>query len=277
MTVFLWATTYVFTKISLSYFSAAALGLIRCSVASLFLVLVVLVTRLPPPGRNELPWFLFSGLAGFTFYLIAFNTGSLLLNATTACVVISTSPIVTALLARLVFRERLNGRQWFATGLAFCGVLILSLWDGAFSVSLGLAWMLAAAFLISVHNVVQRALSKRFSALAITAYSYFPGTLFLTVFLPEASEQLRVAPPLQVALVCYLGIFPGSMAYFFWGKALSIAPRTSNVTNYMFLTPFLALVLDYAVTGALPGTAALAGGSVILAGLLIFQFSRRNE
>jgi drug/metabolite transporter (DMT)-like permease len=277
MTVFLWATTYVFTKLSLSYFSAAALGLIRCSVASLFLVLVVLVTRLRPPGKNELPLFLFSGLAGFTFYLIAFNTGSSLLNATTACVVISTSPIITALLARLVFGERLSGRQWFATGLAFCGVLILSLWDGVFSVSPGLAWMLAAAFLISAHNIVQRALCKRFTALAITAYSYFIGTIFLMVFLPEASQQLRAAPPFHLALVCYLGIFPGSMAYFFWGKALSIAPKTSNVTNYMFLTPFLALVLDYAVTGALPGTATFSGGGIILTGLLIFQFSRKSE
>ncbi|MDR2450651.1 MAG: DMT family transporter [Candidatus Accumulibacter sp.] len=277
MTVFLWATTYVFTKISLSFFSAAALGLIRCSVASLFLALLVFVTRLPPPGRNDVPWFLFSGLVGFTFYLIAFNTGSSLLNATTACVLISMSPIITALLARLAFGERLSGRQWFATGLAFCGVLILSLWNGEFSVSPGLAWMLTATLLISAHNIVQRALSRRFTALAITAYSYFAGTAFLLVFLPEASEQLRVAPPSQVALVCYLGIFPGSMAYFFWGKALSIAPKTSNVTNYMFLTPFLALVLDYAVTGAFPGTATFAGGSVILTGLLIFQSSRRSE
>jgi drug/metabolite transporter (DMT)-like permease len=221
--------------------------------------------------------FLLSGIVGFTLYIIAVNTGSSSLNATTSCVVISTSPIISALLARFIFEERLNARQWFATGLAFCGILILSLWNGMFSISHGLAWMLAAAFLISGHNIIQRHLAQQFTALAITAYSYFFGTMFLMIFLPQAVEQLQVAPLSQVGLVCYLGIFQGGMGYYFWGKALIVAPKTSNVTNYMFLTPFLALVLDYVVTGVLPETATFIGGSVILAGLLIFQTSRKNE
>jgi drug/metabolite transporter (DMT)-like permease len=73
------------------------------------------------------------------------------------------------------------------------------------------------------------------------------------------------------------GSIPRGRGLFFLGKALPIAPKTSNVTNYMFLTPFLALGLDYAVTGALPGTATFVGGGVVLTGLLIFQSSRKSE
>ena len=55
-----------------------------------------------------------------------------------------------------------------------------------------------------------------------------------------------------------------------WSRALAITPRTSLVTNYMFLTPFLALLLDYGVTGGLPDGATVAGGGIVLAALALF-------
>lgn len=277
LTVLLWSTAYVFTKVALQHFSASALGLLRCAVASLCLVAVVFAKRLPPPQRSYWPLFLLSGLAGFTLYIITFNIGSTMLNATTNCVIISTSPIITALLASALFKERLTARQWIATWLAFAGILAMSLLDGVFMVSEGLAWMLAAAVLISVYNILQRKLSRHFGALTITAYSFFPGTLFLLVFLPQALDQVRTAPAILVALVCFLGIFPSALAYLAWGKALALAPKTSSVANYMFLTPFLALILEYAVMGTLPGRGTFIGGALILAGLLIFMAAREKK
>lgn len=38
----------------------------------------------------------------------------------------------------------------------------------------------------------------------------------------------------------------------------------------MFLTPFLALLLDYGVTGGLPDGATVAGGGIVLAALALF-------
>ena len=42
LTVALWSSAYVFTKIELQYFSVSSLGLLHCLVASLCLALVVL-------------------------------------------------------------------------------------------------------------------------------------------------------------------------------------------------------------------------------------------
>ena len=68
-----------------------------------------------------------AGLSGFALYMLVFNKGSMLLNATTSCIIISTSPIITALLARIGFGEKPGARGWAATGLAFGGVYIMTL------------------------------------------------------------------------------------------------------------------------------------------------------
>ncbi len=253
LTVLLWASTYVFTKVVLEYFSVSAVAFLRCLTASLFLAAMLAIAKPGmPPLKTAVPQFLLTGGVGFALYMIVFNKATLALNPTTGCIVIATSPIITALLARLLFGERLKGRQWLAIGFAFCGILVMTLWDGELVVTAGIAWMLFAALLISSHNILQRGLMPRYGSLCVTAYSFFAGALLLAPLAPEAFAEIRTAPGAQIILVCFLGVFPGAGAYLLWAKALALAEKTSSVTNYMFLTPFLTLMLDFAVTGNFP-------------------------
>jgi drug/metabolite transporter (DMT)-like permease len=110
----------------------------------------------------------------------------------------------------------------------------------------------------------------------VTAYGFFAGALLLFPFLPEAASQVRAAPMAQTVLVCFLGVFPGGAAYLLWARAIALAEKTSSVTNYMFLTPFLTLMLDFAVTGKLPAVETFAGGGIILASLALFATAREK-
>ncbi|OXS28979.1 MAG: hypothetical protein BCS36_09610 [Desulfovibrio sp. MES5] len=273
LTVMLWSTAYVFTKLALEFFSPGALGLLRCGVATLTFGCVVALGRIPAPRLRDLPLFILSGLCGFTLYMLAFNLGSVTLNPTTNCIVISTTPIITAVLARLAFGEKLRALRWCALALAFGGVVVMNGGGQSFVVAPGIAWVLLAALLVSLYNILQRGLSRKYGALQITAWSFFTGTALLLYFLPDALDQVRVAPARALLLLCFLGVFPSAAAYLCWGKALSLAPRTSLVTNYMFLTSFLALLLEYVVTGGLPGLSTFVGGGIILASLLLFTLA----
>lgn len=152
----------------------------------------------------------------------------------------------------------------------------MTLWDGSLSISKGIFWMLAAAILISMYNTIQRSLTKMFEPLLVTSYSFFSGTILLAPFLPEAVVQIRNASIFQIWLVIFLGAFPSAIAYLFWAKALALAPRTSNVSNYMFLTPFFALLLEYVVINDLPGIATFIGGGAIMASLIVFLWASRK-
>ncbi|ENG2551420.1 TPA: EamA family transporter [Citrobacter farmeri] len=275
LTVAIWSSAYVYTKVALLTFSATALGLLRCGVATLCLMTLLTFYRQLAVKWRHIPVFMLSGASGFTLYFIAFNTGSLSLNPTTASIIIALCPIISALLALVVFKEKLRISQWLATLTAFSAVLFISLQEGSLLISQGIIWMLGAAALLALYNVIQRRMNRQISALQMTAYSFLFGTVMLLGYAPDALSELQDAPSDAIALVIYLGLFPGAVAYITWGKALSLAENTGQVTNWMFLTPCLALLLEYVVTDSYPGKATLAGGSIILICLLCFL--RKNK
>lgn len=276
LTVLFWSSAYVFTKTALEYYSFTALAVLRCFIASSCLAAVLALTQPQNMFRvplSAIPVLLASGAAGFAVYILVFNKGSALLNPTTGCIIISTSPIMTAIMARFCLQEKMGFLKWLAIALAFGGILIMSLWYGDFLISEGLGWMLGAALLISIYSLLQRRLTRRFSPLQVTTYSFWAATLLLMPFFTRTLAELRSAPLSHIALAFFLGVCPSAAAYLLWTKALALSPRTSAVSNHMFLTPFLTLVLEYIVNGTWPGPATFAGGTLIMASLLLFLYA----
>lgn len=271
-TIGLWASAYVFTKVVLGSFSPVPLGFLRCAIASAALLTVLALKKELWPPRRAWPEFILSGAVGFAVYLILFNRGAGFLTATTSCIIISISPILTAFMGAALFRERLPGPAWAAMFLEFSGILILTLWNGWLSINQGVVWMLGAALAISAYNVIQKAYARRYSPLRITAYSFTTATVMLAFSLPQAGRELLAAPMSQVGLVVFLGLGPSAAAYLMWAKALSLADRAGAAANYMFLTPGLSFLLGYLVIGELPDLGTVVGGAVTLSGLVLFNF-----
>jgi drug/metabolite transporter (DMT)-like permease len=272
VTILFWSMAFVFTRLGLRYFSAFSLGLLRYLVASALLIAVALVTRMRPPARKDIPWFLLSGAAGFGVYMVIFNLGSRSVSASTGSVLLATTPILTALLARVFYREKLRVVQYIAIGVSFTGVIVLTVLHGGFTGGSGIGYMLASALLVSLYNILQRRLTRTYTALQSTAISIFIGTLMLCVFLPGAVAEVSSAPPIQILYVVILGVFSSAVAYCSWSKALSLATNTSSVSNYMFITPFLTTLLGLWLAGEPVELSTVIGGSLIISGLLLFRF-----
>lgn len=205
VTILFWSLAYVLTRLALRYFSSFSLGFLRYFVASCALAAIAALTKIKPPKRADLLWFLAAGASGFFLYMIAFNQGQARVTAATGSVVIATVPVITALLARVVCRENLRPLQWAAILVEFAGVTVLALLDGAFSLNAGLCWLLLAALLLSVYNLLQRRLTKTYTALQTTTYSIFAGTLMLAVFLPASVREVSGAPGIQFVYLTILG------------------------------------------------------------------------
>ncbi|MCE5343406.1 MAG: DMT family transporter [Eubacteriales bacterium] len=275
VTILFWSMAFVFTRLTLQYFSAYSLGVLRYLVASAVLLVVALVTRMRPPALRDVPWFLLSGAAGFGLYMVVFNLGSRSVSASTGSVIIATTPILTALLARVAYREKLKAVQYAAIGVSFAGVVVLTVLRGGFTVGSGLLYMFASALLVSIYNLLQRRLTRTYSALQATSISIFMGTLMLCVFLPGATKELAAAPPVQILYVLILGVFSSAVAYYAWSKALLLAQNTSSVSNYMFITPFLTTLMGLWFAGEPVEFPTVLGGALIIAGLLLFRFGVR--
>lgn len=272
ITILFWSLAFVLTRLALRYFSSFSLGFLRYLIASGALIIVALAAKMRPPRKADVKWFLAAGAVGFFLYMIVFNKGTETVTAATGSVILATVPVITAILARLIYQEKLSVLQWAAIAIEFSGVIILTLMNGAFAVNHGLFWLFLAAIALSVYNMLQRRLTKTYSGLEASTFSIFAGTIMLAVFSPASIKELRGAPPIQLAYLAMLGLFSSALAFVAWSQAFKKAKRASSVSNYMFVTPFLTSLLGFGLANERPDTPTLAGGAVILTGMLLFNF-----
>ena len=224
------------------------------------------------PSKKDFPWFLLAGAVGFFIYIITFNKGQESISASTASVVIATVPVITAVLARFIYSEKLSCIQWGAIIIELIGVCILTLLKGIFSINIGLLWLFLAALVLSIYNLIQRRLTKKYTALQTSSFSIFSGTILLAAFMPASLREVLHVPFIQLFYVVLLGVFSSAIAYIAWSKAFSKARQTSDVSNYMFVTPFLTSILGFFIANEIPEYSTLIGGAVILFGILVFNF-----
>ena len=276
-TILFWSLAFPITHLAMNHFSAYGLGLLRYAAASAALLPVVLIKKLRLPKLTDIGWFLLSGALGFAVYMVEFNLGNHLVTSATSSVMLAVTPVLTALLARLFYKECLKARQWIAVAVEFSGILILALWRGALAINEGVLWLMAAVICISLYNIIQRRLTKTYSSLQSSVYSIFCGTLLLCVFLPEGIAEATTAALNSWLYVALLGIFPSAIAYVTWSAAFQKAPRTSDVSNYMFITPFLSGLAGFLLNGETPDISTILGGAVILSGVALFNYRPRGS
>jgi drug/metabolite transporter (DMT)-like permease len=96
------------------------------------------------------------------------------------------------------------------------------------------------------------------------------GALWLMPFLGQAVPQVMEAPAYSIIATIYLGAMPSATAYLLWSNAMSLAKKTSDVSNFQFLTPLLSTVMGFAMLGEVPTAMTMVGGLIIIASIVVF-------
>ncbi len=176
-TIFFWSLAYVNTRLALKYFSPFAIGFLRYAVAALAMLIVVLVQKIKPPKAKDMIWFALSGATGFFTFATMLNLGSRTVNSSTSSVIVATTPIMTAILARIFYKEKLTKMQYCAIAVSFIGVLVLTVLSGGFSVNKGILYLMIAAFALSLYNIFQKRLHKNIFFALLNCIQYFLGSI----------------------------------------------------------------------------------------------------
>ena len=281
ITISAWATSFIFTRLALREIDYTTLGLLRNGIAFVTLVILILLFRITKPQKSDLPQFFFAGIIGFFIYIIVFNKGVTSVTAATSSVILATVPILTALVARIFLREKLKNYQWIAIVIEFVGILILSSHKGHLEFNRGIFWLLLSALLFSFYNIIQKRLTKDYNAYTVSAFSILLGTLPAFIILPTRIPQIVSLTPITFLAILSLGIASSSIAYITWTKAFSLAKNTSQVSNYMFITPILTTILGVKLIHEIPDLSFSVGACVIFSGLVLFNrghiiFHKRN-
>ena len=271
LTVVMWALGYVMTRIAVRHFTVEAISFLRYLIAAISLLIYAVIKKMHLPKLKDIPMFFIGGAIGFAVYVYAINAGLKTLTASVVSFITSASPIVTALLARIFLREKIGIIGWISVLCAFFGIGLITYFNGGFTFSSGVIWVCFAMILISIYNVYQRKLLLRYSPLEITTYCIVAGAILLSIFAPQSFPQLIDAAPMEVIAIVVLGVFSAGIGYLCWAFALSKAEKTSEVTNYMFVTPILTTFLGFILIAETPHISVYIGGALVIAGVLMIN------
>lgn len=271
ITILCWAPTHVLSHLAAPYFSPASLGALRYTLAAVILASILAARRLPLPKAKDLPALALAAVFGFSLYMIIFNKGTSMVTAATSSVIIAMVPVFTEILASILFRESLKRLQLAAMALEFAGVLVLVLIGNSFSLNKGVLWLLLSALMLGSYNIIQRKFTKIYPAFVTSAVTIIFGGIELLWALPAGIREFRAAPGIMRFYVIFMGIFSSAVAYVTWTTAFAKAEKTSEVANYMFITPLFATLLGFLLNHEIPGIPTVIGGLLILCGAVLFN------
>lgn len=266
--ILLWATSYIATKEVLKETDSITFGIIRYYITAVALIIYLLFVKTKKPEPRDLPYFILSGLSGFSLYMLFFNKGITMVSTSTASVIIASAPIITGVLSSVLLKEQLSPYKWFFIFLSFLGIIILTLWEGVFSFNNGIFYLLVPATLMAFYNILQRKLIVRYTAAESTIYSMLFGSIILILYSPSDILKLPTFSITTKLLIFYVALFVGVLGYLLWSRAFVHAEKVSDVANFMFLTPFLVTIIGLLFLHEKLTKATLIGGSLIMIGLI---------
>ncbi|MDR1126037.1 MAG: DMT family transporter [Deltaproteobacteria bacterium] len=270
-----------------------------------FIVARTLNDQMPPVAMAMLRWLLASAMilpfcygglrrdwpaikAHFRYYLSATLTGATLFAAllytaahTTAALnltlIATSSPILTIIMARILFKEALSPQRIAGIILTLAGVLFLAV-RGDFSALLSLGFhkgdllMLAASMLFAVYTI-----QLRFRPAGASSSSFFTlmFLMALATSLPLAAAEYALTPdyhinfsPKVALCLLYLALMPTIISFFWWNRSvLSIGPGNASLIYYSL--PLFSGLLGWLLLHEDVNRVHLMSGAMILCGILL--------
>lgn len=276
--VLIWSTVASAFKITLHYLDFLQLLFFAAlvSLVTLFVVVVMQnkidVLRTFSP-RDYLHSLLLGFLNPFLYYIVLFKAYSLL-PAQQAVSLNYTWAIQLVLLSIPLLKQKIGFQSIFAIVVSYIGVIIIATQGNLialhFANPLGTVLALGSAIiwaLFWIYNIRD----KRDEIVKLFLNFLF-GFIFICIYM-ILSGRLIVPNTSGIIGSVYVGIFEMGLTFILWLRALKLSRTTAQVSNLIYLTPFLSLVIINITVGEkiLPST--IIGLVLIVAGIIIQQYS----
>ncbi|WP_242285277.1 DMT family transporter [Bacillus cereus] len=268
-TILIWGTAFPAIRMGLESYTPEHLTLLRLLIASFILLLFSFIYKLRLPDLKDIPAIFIFGALGFTIYHIALNYGEKTVNAGSASLIISVTPIVTAILSSVFLNDKMKLNGWLGGVISFTGISLISFSQGdAIQLNSGGLFILLAAISESLFFVFQTSYLKKYGFLPFTIYTILSSTVCMLIFLPGVYQEV-LAAPLEVNLsVIYLGVFPTVLPYIALAYIISRA-GASEATSSLYLTPITACFIAWIWLGEVPTLVSIIGGGITIFGIVI--------
>ncbi|MDO4312078.1 MAG: DMT family transporter [Eubacteriales bacterium] len=275
VTIGIWGTTFISTKILLAEFQPAEILFIRF-VMGLVVLLVVYPHRLKGTTRGQELTFAAAGLCGVCLYYLLENIALTYTMASNVGVILSVAPFFTAILSHLFLKgqEKLKFQFFLGFLVAMAGICLISFNGAKLELNpVGDLLALAAALVWACYSVLSKRISSfGYNTILTTRRMFFWGILFMLLVLDFEPEWTRLATPVYLLNLIYLGLGASALCFVTWNFAVKVlgVVRTST---YIYLTPVITIVTSVIILKE-PVTWMSALGTVLtIAGLFLSEYN----
>lgn len=277
--VIVWGSGFLASKVALQYAPPFTMLTLRYVLAMACMLPVLLLTRPRwPSTRRELGHVIVAGLLMHAIHLSGSHYSQYLgLSAGITALIMSLQTLATAVIVSNWMSERLTALQWTGVAVGLAGVTLV-------------VW----------HKIdVQELPLGSLVGLAVGLTAITTGTLYQKIFCPKtdlkagafiqfAASSAVLAPmaffvegaPVDwrwelFAALAFLVVLASILAT----NALNTLMRhgqSTRVTSLIYLTPIIAVAVEYPMFGVVPGMFALTGIAITCAGVAMVTWRRRR-
>lgn len=270
--VIVWGSGFLATKVALQYTSPFVFLSIRYALGIVCLGALALWVPLRWPREPRL-WghIVVAGLLVHAVNLGGSHYAQYLgLSAGTTALILAAQPLLTACVAALWLGERLAGTQWLGVGVGLAGVTLL-VWHKIDIHAMSRPSLLAVC--ISLFGTTLGTLYQRTfcASVDLRAGSLIQFVSSLAILLPLAIgvEGWHVNWSWQLIAAALFLVVGASILALNAFHLLMRRGQATRVASLMYLTPAIAVILEFFMFGVVPTAITLVGMGVVCAGVAI--------
>lgn len=275
--VLLWSTVATAFKLTLAEFSPIQMLTVASIVSAIALIAICAYQgKLPllPSTFLSNPWYyLLLGLINpLAYYVVLFKAYELL-PASQAQAINYSWAITLTLMAALFLGQTIRKQDWIACTFSYIGVIVIATkgnllglnFESPLGVGLALFSTLlwASYWILNTKNKADPVVGVLLGFLVA-----IPFAIGLTLYEGVGFSQITTKGWLAVS---YVGLFEMGITFVLWLSALKLTQNTSRLSNLIFASPFISLMLLATIIGEDIHPSTLVGLVLIITGLIIQQ------
>ena len=274
ITILIWGTTFISTKVLLTALSPIEILFLRFVIGYLALWLAA-PRRLVLTERKQEGWFAAAGLCGVALYYGFEHLALSMTQASNVGVIISIAPFFTVLFSAVFLKQKRPGLRFFLGFLmAMAGILLISFNQQAVEIHpLGDGLAVIAAMIWAIYCLISRKISELgYNVLLTTRRTFFYGlVLMLPLVMTQFSADFQILSEPSVLLnLVFLGLGASALCFVTWNYAVGILGSVkTSVTIY--IVPVITAVASAWVLHEPLTPRVILGLGLTLGGLLLSQ------
>lgn len=281
VTVAIWGSTFVFTKmLLLNGLSPAQIFTLRFIVAYTLLFVFELATRrysfqlFSASWRDELVMLLL-GITGGSIYFLTENAAMLYTTVTNTSLIVCSCPLFAMLLVALAYRqsERFTRTQVVGSLLACAGMAVVVM-NGRFVLHLSpIGDMLAfgACLCWAVYSLLMKSVTERYSTFFITRKVFFYGLLtilpYYLVYPGFPSMEIIMSPNVLWNLL-FLSVVASMVCFLVWNWVIRQLGAVV-ATNWVYFNPIITILFAWWLLHEHITVWFLLGSLLIIVGMIL--------